>query len=88
MSTTSLTISLPEPLKAFVDGQVASGTFPDADAYIQALLREAQKRQARERVEALLQEGLDSGPATPMTAKDWENIRKRLRGRVKKRPKR
>jgi antitoxin ParD1/3/4 len=83
MSTTSLTISLPEPLKAFVDRQVASGTFPDADAYIQALLREAQKRLARERVEALLQEGLDSGPATEMTAQDWDDIRREGMRRLK-----
>jgi antitoxin ParD1/3/4 len=29
----------------------------------------------RERLDALLLEGLDSGPATPLTPKDWERIR-------------
>ena len=27
------------------------------------------------RLDALLQEGLDSGPSTPMTAQDWTEIR-------------
>ena len=88
MSKTSLTISLPEPLKAFVDRQVALGPFPDAEAYIQTLLRQAQKRHAREKVEALLQAGLESGPAKEMRPEDWAGIRRRLRDRVAKRPKR
>jgi hypothetical protein len=31
----------------------------------------------RQRVDALLREGLESGPATPMT--DWEGLRKLVR---------
>jgi hypothetical protein len=36
---------------------------------------------ARARVEALLLEGLRSGPATPMTPQDWEDIRREIRAR-------
>lgn len=32
--------------------------------------------QDRERIEELLLEGLDSGPATPMTKRDWDELRK------------
>jgi antitoxin ParD1/3/4 len=68
-------ISLPESLTAFVEQQVASGKYADAEQYLRALIEADQKQQAREHLEALIQEGLDSGPATEMTARDWEHIR-------------
>jgi antitoxin ParD1/3/4 len=34
-------------------------------------------------IEALLVEGLNSGPATPMTAEEWQHIRRELRERQK-----
>ncbi len=76
MKTTSLTIDLPQPLKTFVDDQVATGDFATAADYICVLLREAQKQKVREHVDQLLLAGLNSGPATPMTAQDWEDIRR------------
>lgn len=33
-------------------------------------------------LDALLQEGLDSGPSTPMTVQDWAEIRLEVRCRV------
>ena len=44
--------------------------------YFRKWFRQHQKRKAKERVEALLLEGLDSGSATPMTENDWEEIRR------------
>lgn len=53
-------------------------------------LSERQKRKARLRIEALLQDSLDSGSATPMTKRDWDDVRrdglKRLASRKKSRP--
>ena len=37
---------------------------------------EDERRYAQEQLDALLQEGLDSGPSTPMTALDWEEVRR------------
>jgi antitoxin ParD1/3/4 len=68
-------ISLPESLAAFVERQVASGKYADAEQYLGALIEADQKQKALEHVEALIQEGLDSGPATEMTTQDWEQIR-------------
>jgi antitoxin ParD1/3/4 len=82
----SLTITLPESLKAFVDDRVAAGESESPDAFIQGLIREAQKRRARERVDDLIQEGLDSGPATPMTADDWSELRRRVADRLAQPP--
>ncbi len=56
----SLHISLPESLKAFVDGKVAGGSFKDASEYFSALVREDARTNAREQLDALLHEGLGS----------------------------
>jgi antitoxin ParD1/3/4 len=58
MST--LNISLPEPMKAFVEEQVKAGLYGSASDYIRALVREDQKRKAQERLEAKLLEALES----------------------------
>jgi antitoxin ParD1/3/4 len=79
---TNITISLPEHLKQFLDAQVASGRSTSSSDFIQSLLDEEEKRQARERVEALLQAGLDSGPAMPMTAENWDSLRQRVHDRL------
>jgi antitoxin ParD1/3/4 len=73
MNTTSITILLPKSLREFVEREVAFGRHRNAADYVQALVREAQKRRVRERVEALLLEGLRS-PAREMTRSDWESI--------------
>ncbi len=49
---------------------------------MRVLIRGVQERQAeRERVDALLLAGLDSGPATPLTPVDWESIRQEVHKR-------
>jgi antitoxin ParD1/3/4 len=46
------------------------------------LICEAKEREAEERLEKLLLEALDSGPATPMTKEDWEEIKQRGIARI------
>ena len=58
---TTLTISLPEPLREFIDTQVKNKGYENASEYFQRLLREAQEREENQRLEALLIEGLDTG---------------------------
>lgn len=72
----SMNISLPEPLKQFVDGQVAAGRYSSASEYVRELIRADEKRKAEERLEALLLEGLQSDEAS-MTPNDWQAIRDR-----------
>ena len=73
----SINISLPAPLKQWVENQTAAEGFSTASEYIRHLLREEQKRQARAGIEARLVDILSSGeqPAD-MTAERWEAIRK------------
>jgi antitoxin ParD1/3/4 len=79
---TSINISLPESMKAYVEEQVTSGGYGTVSEYMRELIRQDQKRKAKERLETLLLEGLDSGPATAMTARDWEDIRQAVRDKI------
>jgi antitoxin ParD1/3/4 len=76
-------ISLPESLTAFVEQQVASGKYTSVEEYLGSLIEADQKQKAREHLGTLLQEGLDSGPASEMTAQDWEHIRQAGLARVR-----
>jgi antitoxin ParD1/3/4 len=77
----SMNISLPEPLKQFVDGQIAAGRYSSASEYIRELIRQDERRKAEERLEALLLEGLQ-GEESELTRDDWTAIRKEARTRI------
>ena len=58
----NVNISLPDPLKQFVDGQIAAGRFSSPSEYVGELIRADEKRtaevrKAEERLEMLLLEG-------------------------------
>jgi Arc/MetJ-type ribon-helix-helix transcriptional regulator len=36
--------------------------------------RDSEQTEEKTRIEAILIEGMDSGPSTPMTARDWDEI--------------
>jgi antitoxin ParD1/3/4 len=81
---TSINISLPDSMRAYVEEQVNSGGYSTVSEYFRELIRQDQKRKAKERLETLLLEGLESGAATAMTEQDWEDIRKTVRQKVAK----
>ena len=55
---TTITISLPDSLKAFIDSQVAGKGYGNVSEYVRSLLREALAKEEDVRLEALLLEGL------------------------------
>jgi antitoxin ParD1/3/4 len=57
---TTVTISLPDSLKAFVDSQVSTKGYGNVSEYFRTLLRDAQAKEEEARLEALLLEGLAS----------------------------
>jgi antitoxin ParD1/3/4 len=79
---TSINISLPESMKTYIEQQVVTGGYETISEYFHELIRQDQKRKAKEHLESLLLEGLDSQPATPMTDMDWENIRQAVRDNI------
>ncbi len=56
----TVTISLPDSLRAFVDTQIAAKGYGNVSEYFRTLLREAQAKEQDARLEALLLEGLAS----------------------------
>jgi antitoxin ParD1/3/4 len=79
-----MNIALPESMKQFVLAQVSAGGYSTASEYVRELIRADQKAKAQQRLEQLLLEGLDSGPATPMTKRDWEALRMQIASARKK----
>lgn len=78
MST--MNISLPETLKAFVDDQVADRGYGTSSEYIRELIRGDQDRQ---RLRGLLLEGAASPPGTPADPAYFDGLRQRVHGRAK-----
>ena len=78
---TTMNISLPEMLKAFVDEQVQSGGYGSASEYIRELVRKDQKERGKARLESLLLEGFDSGEAIPITPEFWQELRRDMAAR-------
>jgi antitoxin ParD1/3/4 len=59
MAMTSLNISLPDPLKAYVEDRVASGDFGTPSEFIRNLIRQ-DKEQHRSRLESELLDALQT----------------------------
>jgi len=74
MST--MNISLPEPLKEFIDQQVTERGYGTASEYVRDLLR---KEQERWRLRSLLVEGGASGVFGPADAAYFASLRQRVR---------
>ena len=82
----SLHISLPDEMRSFVDEQVHGGRYHNHSEYVRDLIRHDQERQARERIDALLLEGLESGEPRALEADDWQALREEALARAGRQP--
>ena len=71
----TINISMSDDMNEFIEAQLAREGYASASEYLRALIRDAQKRQAKQELEAKLLEGLQ-GPAVEMTREDWASIRR------------
>ena len=71
---TTIGVTLPDTLKAFIDKQVALRGHRDVSEFLQSLLEAEQRRQLGAEVERLLLEAVD-GPFVEWTDRDVEDIR-------------
>ncbi|GAA0755459.1 type II toxin-antitoxin system ParD family antitoxin [Ideonella azotifigens] len=74
MST--MNISLPDSLKAFVDAQVSQHGYSTSSEYMRELIRRDQDRQ---QLRKLLLAGAASAPTVPVTQAYFDSLRKRAR---------
>ena len=89
-----MNVSLPEPLKQFVDGKVSSGIYGSASEFVREAIREklpsrpGPPRLPRRRLESKLLEGLRSGASTPITEDFFEKKKQALTQRLARKSKR
>jgi antitoxin ParD1/3/4 len=73
---TSVTISLPEMWKTFIDEQIATKGYGNVSEYFRSLLRDAREREEEARLEALLVEGLATGnDDIILTGAFWKDLK-------------
>jgi antitoxin ParD1/3/4 len=63
----TITVSVPERMKDFIDAQVETGDFVDGEDYLRDLVRRDQDRRLAE-LRAIVEEGLASGISTRTAA--------------------
>ena len=80
-STQQLTVDLPSECTAYIGQLVAGGSYASPSDYVCDLVRTDQ--QARERLDALLLEGLNSGPPVAATKEYWAEQKRKLRARLR-----
>ena len=72
---TTLTISLPDSLKEFIEREVKTKGYGNVSEYVRGLLRDAQAKEADARLEALLIEGLSKGDDIPLSPDFWSELK-------------
>jgi antitoxin ParD1/3/4 len=77
--TTTMNISLPESMKAFVDERVKSRGYGSHSEYLRDLVRKDEVEAAKDKLRAMLQEGLDSPHGQP-----WSELKAELLKRTAK----
>lgn len=86
---TTLTISLPDSLRQFIDQQVKTKGYGNTSEYLRTLVRDAQAAEAANRLEALLLEGLQSdGDDVEADAQFWTDLKAEAASLLAKRKKR
>lgn len=82
----TITISMPESLRKFVDTQMKRKGFGNVSEYFRALVREQQAKEADSRLEALLLEGLESGEDIKVSPEFWKDLKAEAATLLKKQP--
>ena len=83
---TSMNVSLPEDLKRYVEAQTDRG-YSTPSEYVRELIRADQKRQAKEKLDALLLEGLDSGGSLTADKVFWDDLKQEALAKLASRKK-
>ena len=86
MPMTSMNVSLPEELKEYVEAQTKGG-YSTPSEYVRELIRSDQKRRAKEKLDGLLLEGLNSGDPIPVNAKFWDELKREALAKLESRKK-
>ena len=78
----TMNISLPDPMKQFVEERVSEGEYSSASEYVRELVRADQKRKAKEELEQTLMDAINSGEPMEVTPEMWEELRQKIHTRA------
>lgn len=70
-----MSFALPATMRSYIDERVKSGSYGNTSEYLRDLIRRDQEAQAAQRLRALIEEGLASGPGRELSADDWAALR-------------
>ncbi|WP_404384706.1 type II toxin-antitoxin system ParD family antitoxin [Caenispirillum salinarum] len=74
----TMNVSLPDPMKDWVEAQARTGRYSNASDYVRDLIRRDQERAAAlAELQALVTEGINSGISDRTTDDVWEDVRRR-----------
>jgi len=69
------TIHLSDELQSVIDAEVLEHGYASPAEYLASLVRQDQKRRAKEQLGALLLGGVESGEPIEMTEESWQEMR-------------
>ena len=75
-----MSFALPPALRSYVDQRVQSGQYGNTSEYLRELIRRDQEDQAKKRLRALIEEGLNSGPGRALTPQVAVQLKQRALG--------
>lgn len=68
----TMNVSLPDPMKTWVEGRTKDGRYSNASDYVRDLIRRDQDRVTKiAAMQRLIDEGMQSGEAQPFDLKDF-----------------
>ena len=80
VTVNTMNMALPEPLRAYVAQRVESGEYGNTSEYVRQLIRKDPREHRVQRLRALVEEGLASGPGTPDVQADIDELLAIARG--------
>jgi antitoxin ParD1/3/4 len=83
---TSMNVSLPEELKAYAEAQTKLG-YSTPSEYVRELIREDQRRKTKEKLDAMLLEGLMSGDPISVDGAFWDELKQEALAKLESRKK-
>lgn len=81
MENTSLTISLPQAMKKFIEARLREGSFSTPSEYIRSLIRFDQQRSSRGELEAFIRGGLRGKAFPALDEEAWRAVETIVRQR-------
>jgi antitoxin ParD1/3/4 len=82
---TEFQIALPPEAANYVEGQIAAGRFKTASEVVLAAIDAQRVAEARRRLAALIQEGIDSGEAVEVTDEWWDRFDEKIEAERRRR---